>query len=98
MKYSKNIIKSAFSLECSYSEEMLKGLCQSITAHAIVLAEKDIIPINKRNDEGRGLVVFNSSGFIEIAMYKSNKATIGGASKLMGLKMMDSVTIQFYDN
>ena len=48
MKYSKNIIKSAFSLECSYSEEMLKGLCQSITAHAIVLAENDIIPINKR--------------------------------------------------
>ncbi|MGB2256770.1 MAG: SAM hydrolase/SAM-dependent halogenase family protein [Flavobacteriaceae bacterium] len=56
------------------------------------------IPINKRNDEGRGLVVFNSSGFMEIAMYKSNKATIGGASKLMGLKMMDSVTVQFYDD
>ena len=56
------------------------------------------IPINKRNDEGRGMVVFNSSGFMEIAMYKSNKATIGGASKLMGLKMMDSVTVQFYDN
>jgi hypothetical protein len=31
-------------------------------------------------------------------MYKSNKATIGGASKLMGLKMMDSVTVQFYDD
>jgi len=56
------------------------------------------IPITQRNDEGRGLIVFNSSGFLEIAMYKSNKATIGGASKLMGLKMLDSVTVQFYDN
>ena len=29
---------------------MIKGLCQSITAHAIVLAENDIIPINKRKN------------------------------------------------
>ena len=56
------------------------------------------IPIEKRNDEGRGLVVFNSSDYLEIAMYKSNKATVGGASTLMGLEMMDSVTISFFDD
>lgn len=56
------------------------------------------IPIDKRNDEGRGLVVFNSSDYLEIAMYKSNKATVGGASTLMGLEMMDSVTISFFDD
>ena len=56
------------------------------------------IPINKRNDEGRGLVVFNSSGYLEIAMYKSNKATVGGASTLMGLEMMDSVTVTFFED
>lgn len=56
------------------------------------------IPIYKRNDEGRGMAVFNSSDYLEIAMYKSNKATIGGASTLMGLDMMDSVTIQFFDD
>ena len=56
------------------------------------------IPIYKRNDEGRGMAVFNSSNYLEIAMYKSNKATIGGASTLMGLDMMDSVTIQFFDD
>ena len=56
------------------------------------------IPVDKRNDEGRGLVVFNSSDYLEIAMYKSNKATVGGASTLMGLEMMDSVTISFFDD
>ena len=44
------------------------------------------IPITQRNDEGRGLIVFNSSGFLEIAMYKSNKATIGGGIKIDGVK------------
>ncbi len=56
------------------------------------------IPIYKRNDEGSGMAVFNSSDYLEIAMYKSNKATIGGASTLMGLDMMDSVIIQFFDD
>jgi len=55
------------------------------------------IPPNKRNDVGRGLAVFNASGFLEIAMYKSNKATVGGASTLMGLDMMDSVAIKFFN-
>lgn len=54
------------------------------------------IPLPKRNDEGRGLVVFNSSEYLEIAMYKSNKASVGGASTLMGLEMMDSVTVTFF--
>lgn len=54
------------------------------------------IPPNKRNDEGRGLAVFNASGFLEIAMYKSNKASVGGASSLMGLDMMDSITVNFF--
>lgn len=48
---------------------------------------------DKRHDEGRGLVVFNSSNYLEIAVYKSNCATVGSASTLMGLKMMDTVTI-----
>ncbi|WP_299124701.1 SAM-dependent chlorinase/fluorinase [uncultured Winogradskyella sp.] len=59
----------------------------------------DIIDFNveesKRNDEGKGLVVFNSSEYLEIAVYKSNCTTVGGASTLMGLKTMDTVTINF---
>lgn len=50
---------------------------------------------SKRNVEGKGLVVFNSSGYLEIAVYKSNCTTVGGASTLMGLKTMDTVTVNF---
>ncbi len=52
-------------------------------------------PEDKRNDEGRGLVVFNASGYLEIAVYKSNCETVGSASTLMGLKAMDTVTVTF---
>ncbi|WP_166961196.1 SAM hydrolase/SAM-dependent halogenase family protein [Yeosuana marina] len=53
------------------------------------------IPEDKRHDEGRGLVVFNSGSFLEIAVYKSNSATVGSASTLMGLNLMDTVSINF---
>ena len=90
-----------------YFEELQKGRQFEISARnhkfkTIHQRYSDIvdfnIPINKRNDEGRGLVVFNSSGYLEIAMYKSNKATVGGASTLMGLEMMDSVTVTFFED
>ena len=58
------------------------------------IVDFDIVE-DKRNDEGKGLVVFNSSNYMEIAMYKSNCATVGSASTLMGLDMMDTVTINF---
>ena len=53
------------------------------------------IPEEKRHDEGRGLVVFNSCDFLEIAVYKSNSATVGSASTLMGLNLMDNVSVNF---
>jgi len=53
------------------------------------------IPIETRNDEGQGLVVFNSSDFLEIAVYRSNLTTVGSASTLLGLNMMDTVSIHF---
>ncbi|NCO63247.1 MAG: hypothetical protein COZ17_04270 [Flavobacteriaceae bacterium CG_4_10_14_3_um_filter_33_47] len=53
------------------------------------------IPEEKRHDEGRGLVVFNSGNYLEIAVYKSNSATIGSASTLMGLNLMDTVSVNF---
>lgn len=52
-------------------------------------------PEDKRNDEGKALVVFNSSDYLEIAVYKSNCSTVGSATTLMGLKPMDTVTISF---
>ncbi len=53
------------------------------------------IPEDKRYDEGKALVVFNTSGYLEIAVYKSDKATVGSASSLMGLKIRDTVTVNF---
>ncbi len=53
------------------------------------------IPEDKRYDEGKRLVVFNASGYLEIAVYKSDNATVGSASTLMGLKVMDTVTVNF---
>ncbi|NNC45170.1 MAG: SAM-dependent chlorinase/fluorinase [Winogradskyella sp.] len=50
---------------------------------------------SKRNSDGKGLVVFNSSDYLEIAMYKSNWDNLGGASTLMGLRVMDTVTVNF---
>ncbi len=50
---------------------------------------------DKRNDEGKALVVFNSSNYLEIAVYKSNCNTVGSATTLMGLKAMDTVTVTF---
>lgn len=53
------------------------------------------IPEEKRNDEGRGLVVFNASDYLEIAVFKSNSSTVGSASTLMGLKLRDTITVNF---
>ena len=53
------------------------------------------IPEERRHDEGRDMVVFNSSEYLEIAIYRSNSATVGSASTLLGMKMMDTVTVKF---
>ncbi|KJD34258.1 hypothetical protein PK35_00045 [Tamlana nanhaiensis] len=56
------------------------------------------VPENKRNDEGKRLVVFNSGNFLEIAVYKSNPATVGSASTLLGLGPLDTISINFIPN
>ena len=93
------------NIKKSFFETLQKGRRFEISArnhkfNTIRKRYSDIVDFNiphpKRNDEGRGLVVFNSSEYLEIAMYKSNKASVGGASTLMGLEMMDSVTVTFF--
>tara|TARA_B100000989_G_scaffold202334_1_gene153112 strand:+ start:1669 stop:2499 length:831 start_codon:yes stop_codon:yes gene_type:complete len=51
--------------------------------------------VNERNDEGKGLVVFNSNDLLQISIYRSNPQNVGTASSLMGLKIYDSVTVSF---
>lgn len=54
----------------------------------------DIEP-SKRDVDGRGLAIFNSSDLIEIATYRSNPTTVGSASTLFGLQIDAPVIINF---
>lgn len=48
-----------------------------------------------RDVDGKGLCIFNSAGYIEIATYKSNPLTVGSASSLFGLRIDTPVIINF---
>lgn len=50
---------------------------------------------NKREEDGKKLAIFNSGGYIELAIYKSNPKTVGSASQLFGLTYRDTVTLTF---
>ena len=54
-------------------------------------------PLEKRFDEGKKLAIFNSDNNLEIAIYKSNLTSVGGASSLLGLKYRDRVIVRFLD-
>ncbi|MFB9058166.1 S-adenosyl-l-methionine hydroxide adenosyltransferase family protein [Mariniflexile ostreae] len=92
------------NIKRSFFETIQKGRAFEICARQhkfkiIYNRYSDIVnfdtPEDKRHVEGKGLVVFNSGGYLEIAVYKSNSATVGSASTLMGLDMMDSVSVNF---
>lgn len=53
------------------------------------------IPLDKRQDDGKRLAIFNSANFLEISIYRSNLTTVGGASNLLGLNYRDSITVRF---
>lgn len=53
------------------------------------------IPKSQREEDGKRLALFNSAGYLELAIYKSNPHTTGGASSLFGLSYRDAVTITF---
>ncbi|CAM1361119.1 conserved hypothetical protein [Tenacibaculum sediminilitoris] len=50
---------------------------------------------DKRQYDGEKLAIFNSAGFLEIAIYRSNLGTVGGASTLLGLEYRDTITVEF---
>ena len=50
---------------------------------------------DRRQNDGDKLALFNSAGYLEIAIYRSNLKTVGGASSLLGLGYRDSITIEF---
>ncbi|MXV37763.1 hypothetical protein GO491_03570 [Flavobacteriaceae bacterium Ap0902] len=50
---------------------------------------------NEVNSHGEKMVLFNSAGFLEIAIYKSNPKTVGSAKSLLGLKIGDNISVEF---
>ncbi|MEL6918229.1 MAG: SAM-dependent chlorinase/fluorinase [Bacteroidota bacterium] len=50
---------------------------------------------NQRKGAGDLLALFNSSDYIELAIYKSDLNTVGGASTLLGLDYRDTIIINF---
>ncbi len=50
---------------------------------------------NSREYDGSRLALFNSAGYLEIAVYRSNLKTVGGASTLLGLDYRDTISIEF---
>lgn len=53
------------------------------------------LPVEKRQDDGKKLAIFNSPNYLEISMYRSNLHTVGGASSLLGLNYRDNITVRF---
>ena len=47
------------------------------------------------HSHGEKMVLFNSAGFLEIALYKSDPNTFGGANTLFGLKKGDNISVEF---
>ena len=54
------------------------------------------IEASRRNDEGKSMVVINSAGYLEIALYRGSTKGPGGASSLLGLDMRDTITVNFF--
>jgi len=48
-----------------------------------------------REEDGKKIALFNSSGHLELSIYKSNPITSGGASSLFGLSYGDNISIIF---
>ena len=49
----------------------------------------------QRKGPGDALALFNTSGFVELVIYKSDLHSVGGASTLLGLNYRDTITINF---
>ncbi|MGY6648916.1 SAM hydrolase/SAM-dependent halogenase family protein [Wenyingzhuangia sp. IMCC45574] len=69
------------------------------TTSKIANKYSDIIDFNSPDSikfgPGTRLMLFNSSNFLEIAIYKSNPKTVGAASTLLGLNYREPITIEF---
>jgi len=88
----------------SFFNEIRKGRKFTIQARTekfnkILNRYSDIVdfeqPKSRRGEDGKKLALWNSSNFLELAIYKSNPTTVGSASSLFGLNYRDGIIINF---
>lgn len=68
------------------------------TIKTILPNYSDIVVSDKysiKDYEGEKLAIFNESGFLEIALFRSNPETVGTANTLLGLNYRDTILIEF---
>ena len=103
--YIDNFGNVVTNIKKAFFEGLLKGRNYTISARHVEFktiyesyseAINFKVALNKRESSGKKLALFNSSGYLELAIYKSNPKTTGGASSLFGLGVMDTITINFY--
>ncbi len=94
-----NISKDLFTAQQNGRSFLIKA--KRITFNNIVRGYSEAINFNverqKREEDGKKIALFNSSGYLELAIYKSNPKTVGAASTLFGLKYMDTISVTFED-
>jgi S-adenosylmethionine hydrolase len=66
---------------------------KTILPNYSAIASSDKYPI--KDYEGEKLALFNEAGFLEIAIFRSNPATVGSANSLLGLNYRDPINIVF---
>ncbi len=92
------------NIEKNLFEAYRNGRSFEINARSKKLREihhtySDIINFDLEKSQRKGpgdlLALFNSSDYIELAIYKSNLNTVGGASTLLGLDYRDTIIVNF---
>lgn len=53
-------------------------------------------PKNKREEEGKKIAIWNSAGYLELAIYKSNPTKVGSAHSLFGLEFRAQIRVEFF--
>ena len=91
-----NISKKMF--EEIGKDRPFKIIARRYTFDKIYTQYNDIVNFEStdiRQFDGKKLALFNSANYLEIAIYRSNLKTVGGASTLLGLDYRDRITVEF---
>ncbi len=74
---------------------------RTVTLNTIHTHYSDAINFNnppgKREEDGKKLALWNSSNYLELAIYKSSSKTVGSASSLFGLDYRDAIMVNFFN-